>query len=67
MERDRFEASEYVSMRLRLNGNRKRDWRQYNLRITFEIVVLIVGDGKNTCRNRYIIIEEKGGGLKRIT
>ena len=67
MARDRFQESNYMSVRLRLIGTRSRDGRQYNLPTSSEVAALIVGDGEQARGNRDIIVEEKTMGLKRIT
>ncbi|XP_027102921.1 uncharacterized protein [Coffea arabica] len=67
MARDKFQESNYMSVRLRLIGTRSRDGRQYNLPISSEVAALIVSDGEQARGNRDIIVEEKTMGLKRIT
>ncbi|KAL0319968.1 UNVERIFIED_CONTAM: hypothetical protein Sradi_5258300 [Sesamum radiatum] len=67
MARDRFRESDYVPVRLRFIGTRKKDGRQYNLPTTFEVAALIVGDGQQSRGTRDIVIEERGRGLQRIT
>ncbi|KAK3211141.1 hypothetical protein Dsin_015847 [Dipteronia sinensis] len=66
MARDRFRASEFVPIRLRLIRNRSNDPNVYNLPTTSEVAALIVGDlDDNVMRD--IIVEHKTDGLQRIS
>ncbi|KAK3034120.1 hypothetical protein RJ639_034472 [Escallonia herrerae] len=67
MARDMFKDVDYVPVRIRLTGTRQRDGRQYNLPTASEVAALIVGDGRQSCRNRDLIAKERGVGLRRIT
>ncbi|KAK0589045.1 hypothetical protein LWI29_008903 [Acer saccharum] len=66
MARDRFRASEFIPIRLRLMRSRSNDSNVYNLPTGSEVAALIVGDlDDNVMRD--IIVEHKSDGLQRIS
>lgn len=66
MARDRFHATEYQSVFIRLLERRYRDGRQYNLPSTSEVASLRADENINSCGVRDIVVEERNGVLKRI-
>ncbi|PIA50768.1 hypothetical protein AQUCO_01200187v1 [Aquilegia coerulea] len=66
MAKDRFRQEDIMQVRLRLIGTRNYDSRQYNLPTSSEVAALIVGNIDSN-DGRDIILEEKEGGLRRIS
>ena len=66
MSRDRFEATNFVPVSIRLIGTWKKDPAVYNLSTASEVVVLIVGDMWDTSLTRDVVVERKSTGLQRI-
>ena len=66
MARDRFRASEFIPIRLRLMRSRSNDSNVYNLPTGSEVAALIVGDLDDNVMHD-IIVEHKSDGLLRIS
>lgn len=65
--RDRFQQSDYITVRLKLIGTRVKDGRLYNLPTVSEVPSLLVDEDEDSCCNKDIIIEECSGLLRRIS
>ncbi|XP_017247877.2 uncharacterized protein LOC108219103 [Daucus carota subsp. sativus] len=67
MARDRFENSDLVDLKVELKVCRAQSGRENHISSSDEVAGIMVGSSDCTIADRDIIVEQKFGGLKRIS
>ncbi|XP_017255741.1 uncharacterized protein LOC108225401 [Daucus carota subsp. sativus] len=65
--RDRFENAELVDLKVELKISRSQSGRENHIASSDEVAGIMVGSSDSTSPDRDIIVEQKFGGLKRIS
>ena len=67
MARDRFEQADFIDLKVELKVCRSQSGRENHISSSDEVAGIMVGNSDNTTPDRDIIVEQKFGGLKRIS